>query len=146
MARLYSAFDVLLNPSYGEGFGIPIVEAQACGTPVIVSDWTSMPELVGAGWKVDGEPWYDPDEDRGEAFLLAPSVSEILDALENAYEARGDKDVRGAAREFAVGYDADLVTDKYWKPALETLSGPREVPPLPNRAARRAAKKLKAAA
>src|SRR5262249_15363938 len=35
MSRFYSAFDVLLCPSMGEGFGVPILEAQACGTPVV---------------------------------------------------------------------------------------------------------------
>jgi glycosyltransferase involved in cell wall biosynthesis len=44
MAQLYRAFDVLLSPSMGEGFGLPIVEAQACGTPVITQDCTAMTE------------------------------------------------------------------------------------------------------
>jgi len=141
MANLYNSFDVLLNPSYGEGFGIPIVEAQACGTPVIVTDWTAMPELCGAGWKIDGEPWYDPQH---EAFFKCPSVGLILDALEAAYENAAG--LRDQARDFAVQYDADLVTETYWKPALEALSRPREVPPLPNREMRRARKKAGAAA
>ena len=55
LCTAYSAMDVLLNPSSGEGFGIPIVEAQACGTPVIVTDFTAMSELCGAGWKVQGQ-------------------------------------------------------------------------------------------
>lgn len=137
MAMLHSAFDVLLNPSYGEGFGIPIVEAQACGTPVIVSEWTSMPELVGAGWTVGGEPWYCPHQD---AFWLCPSVEEILGGLEAAYEARGDEKLRAQAREFALDYDADKVTEDYWVPALDALGKPREVQPL-NRAMRRAKEK-----
>lgn len=141
MAALYSSFDVLLSPSYGEGFGIPIVESQACGTPVVVSDWTAMSELCGSGWKVGGDPWYDPQHD---AFFLAPSVPHIIQALEEAYESRGDMDVRAEARAFALQYDADYVTETYWKPVLEQLAGPREVPPLPNRAARRS--KTKAAA
>ena len=70
MASLYCAFDVLLNPSYGEGFGVPIVEAQACGTPVIVTDWTSMTELCGAGWLVGGDIW---DDVQHGAFYRAPS-------------------------------------------------------------------------
>src|ERR1041385_1983337 len=45
MANLYRSFDVLLSVSTGEGFGIPILESQAAGTPVIVGDWTAMPEL-----------------------------------------------------------------------------------------------------
>ncbi len=140
MAGLYNAFDVLLNPSYGEGFGIPIVEAQACGTPVIVTEWTSMTELCGAGWLVGGEPWYNPHQ---EAFWLAPFVRDIHVALEEAYAARGDQKLRDKAREFALAYDADRVTQEYWVPALEQLGRPREVPPL-NRAARRKKQKVSA--
>src|SRR5690606_38050651 len=58
LAAIYAAFDVLANPSYGEGFGIPIVEAQACGRPVIVTDHSAMTELCGAGWLVGGDRWY----------------------------------------------------------------------------------------
>jgi glycosyltransferase involved in cell wall biosynthesis len=144
MAGLYSAFDVLLNPSFGEGFGIPIVEAQACGTPVIVTDWTSMPELCGSGWLVQGEPWFDTREGAGNAFFKCPSILSILEALEAAYNAKGDQAYRDRARKFALDYDADLVTEKYWKPALETLSKPREIAPLGNRAHRRAKKKVAA--
>ncbi len=143
MAGLFSSFDVLLNPSYGEGFGIPIVEAQACGTPVIVNNHTSMPELCGSGWVIDGEPWYDSEQ---QAFWKAPNVDLIVDALEEAYEQRHDQARRDAARDFAVAYDADLVTDEHWKPTLEALSGTREIPPLPNRAARRAAARQKVTA
>jgi glycosyltransferase involved in cell wall biosynthesis len=60
MALLYNGFDVLASPSYGEGFGVPILEAQACGVPVIVTDWTAMTELMGAGWLVDGDPFLRP--------------------------------------------------------------------------------------
>jgi glycosyltransferase involved in cell wall biosynthesis len=129
----------------GEGFGVPIIEAQACGTPVIVTDWTSMPELVGAGWAVDGDPYYRPPS---VAFWKVPAIAEIINALEQAYEKRGDQEFRAIARNFALQYDADYVAETYWKPALEALDSPREVPPLrpigPNRAQRRAQKKAKA--
>lgn len=42
MAQLYGAFDVLLHASASEGFGLPIIEAQACGTPVVTTNWTAM--------------------------------------------------------------------------------------------------------
>ena len=127
MSRIYSAMDVLANPSYGEGFGLPIVEAQACGTPVVVSEFSSMPELCGAGWTVGGQPWYNPSSG---AMWLDPSAQEILAAFEAAYEARGDLELRARAREFALQYDADRVMEEHWKPVLAALDGPREVPPL----------------
>lgn len=44
---LYSAATVVLYPSLYEGFGLPILEAMACGTPVITSNISSMPEVGG---------------------------------------------------------------------------------------------------
>ena len=131
MNALYNSFDVLLSPSYGEGFGVPIIEAQACGVPVIVTNWTSMPELCGSGWIIEGEPYWDTNHD---AFFKSPLVGDIIEALRQAYQARGDEKFAETARQFAAGYDADHVTETYWKPALETLLRPREVQPLrPNR-------------
>jgi glycosyltransferase involved in cell wall biosynthesis len=46
MPQLYACADWLVNCTLGEGFGFPIIEAMACEVPVIVSDWSSMPELV----------------------------------------------------------------------------------------------------
>lgn len=121
MAKMYSTFDVLANPSYGEGFGIPIVEAQACGCPVIVTDFSAMTELCGAGWLVTADPWYDSQHG---AFFGRPRPTgegSILEAFRAAFKARHDKDLRAQARGFALGYDADLVTERYWKPALAAL-------------------------
>ena len=54
LATLYSAADVLAFPSLYEGFGLPILEAMACGTPVVASNTSSLPEVVGeAGLLVD---------------------------------------------------------------------------------------------
>ncbi|MDO8573890.1 MAG: glycosyltransferase family 1 protein, partial [Candidatus Daviesbacteria bacterium] len=46
---LYSNAEALLFPSLFEGFGLPILEAQACGCPVITSNISSMPEVAGKG-------------------------------------------------------------------------------------------------
>jgi glycosyltransferase involved in cell wall biosynthesis len=43
----YNSAEVFLYPSVFEGFGIPVLEAMACGTPVIISDASSLPEVAG---------------------------------------------------------------------------------------------------
>lgn len=47
LALFYNAADVFAFPSLYEGFGLPAVEAMACGTPVVCSNTTSLPEVVG---------------------------------------------------------------------------------------------------
>jgi glycosyltransferase involved in cell wall biosynthesis len=44
---LYNSAEVLVYPAFAEGFGLPVLEAMACGTPVITSNTTSLPEVVG---------------------------------------------------------------------------------------------------
>lgn len=44
----YNSADVFLYPSLFEGFGLPVLEAMACGTPVLVSDVSSLPEVAGS--------------------------------------------------------------------------------------------------
>jgi glycosyltransferase involved in cell wall biosynthesis len=117
MRNVYSASDVLLSPSFGEGFGLPILEAQACGTPVIVNDCTSMPELCFAGWKTTGQRIYSGQN----SWQFAPNIDSILDCLEQAYDKRGDEKLRRDARIGAEAYDADLVTTQYWKPVLDEI-------------------------
>ena len=118
LANVYSAADVLLSPSMGEGFGLPIVEAQACGCPVITGNWTSMPELTFAGWTVEGDPFYTPQG----SWQYVPYVKGILEAISIAYEARGDKEVRKLARKEALAYDVDAVLKEHWAPLLAELA------------------------
>lgn len=47
LPAVYALADVLVLPSLYEGFGLPALEAMACGTPVVVSDNSSLPEVVG---------------------------------------------------------------------------------------------------
>ncbi|MFO1064485.1 MAG: glycosyltransferase family 1 protein [Pirellulales bacterium] len=54
LAELYRGAKCLVMPSLYEGFGLPIVEAMACGCPVVCSDRTSLPEVAGdAGFTFD---------------------------------------------------------------------------------------------
>lgn len=52
LAALYNCFDILMNASDAEGFGIPIVEAQSCGVPVLTHNFSAMPELTKYGYAV----------------------------------------------------------------------------------------------
>lgn len=120
MTAAYSAMDVHMLVSMGEGFGIPILEAQACGCPVLVGDWTSMSELCFSGWKVDkkdSQPWWTPLA----SYQFSPNPAAIVDKLNEAYNMRGNQDYRDRARAGAMAYDADKVTEKYWLPVLESI-------------------------
>lgn len=56
MPVIYSLAQFVIYPSLFEGFGLPVVEAFRCGTPVLVSDLTSLPEVAGeAALVVDGQ-------------------------------------------------------------------------------------------
>jgi glycosyltransferase involved in cell wall biosynthesis len=126
LAAIYTASDVLLATAYGEGFGLPVIEAQACGTPVIVSDWTAQPELVGAGWIVPVQPLWDAPH---SAWYGMPLISGIVAALEAAYASRGDSTIAARAIAKASEYDADRVFAEHWQPVLaemERLIGPKE--------------------
>lgn len=133
MPAIYRMGDAVLSPSRGEGFGVPVIEAQACGVPVIVSNWTAQPELVGAGWTVGGQPeWNEPMG----SWFLCPNIGQIVEALEDSYQAKGSAENKAKAREFALGYDTDKVFDEHWRPILANLEE-RLTPPL-NREQRRA--------
>ncbi len=119
MADLYSSFDVLMNPAMGEGFGLPVLEAQACGVPAIVTDFTAMSEVCGAGWKVG----YDRVRTPARSWQAWPKVDELVAALEACYAlpAADREELSGRARAHAGAYDVDLVFDTHWRPALETI-------------------------
>lgn len=117
MAAFYSAFDVLLSTSYGEGFGIPTIEAQACGTRVITSNFAASKDLASEdSWKVDGQPFWDEAQ---SSFFQIPSVNKTTAALEEAYNA--ERGTSKTAREFALQFDVEKVWSESWMPFLKDL-------------------------
>jgi glycosyltransferase involved in cell wall biosynthesis len=120
MAGMYAGLDVLFNASMGEGFGLTVLEAAACGVPAIVTDFTAMSEVCGAGWKV-GYDRYWTDQSSWQA---RPHLEELVESLEEAYSLpSADRAAMSAqAREHALAYDADRVMSEYWEPALLELA------------------------
>jgi len=68
--ELFANARMLVLPSYEEGFGLPVLEAMACGVPVVVSSRGSLPEVAGGA----AEP-IDPDD----AEAMATKMRELLD-------------------------------------------------------------------
>lgn len=85
LPALYSGAICFVYPSYFEGFGLPPLEAMQCGTPVIVGDRTSLPEVVGAaGLLVDP---FDID-------ALAAAIEKVI----NDSDLRVELSVKGLER------------------------------------------------
>lgn len=117
MAALYTATDVLMAATYGEGGGLTVVEAGACETPCIVNDFTAQPEMVSEdSYLTAGQPWWDAPQ---SAWWNIPNVQSIVAALEDAY-AKGRYRSK-KQREHAQQYDADHVWDTLWRPYMETI-------------------------
>lgn len=57
VANLYRSAEMLVQPSFEEGFGLPVVESMACGTPVICSTAGALPEIAG-----DAAAFFDPHQ------------------------------------------------------------------------------------
>ena len=119
MAAIYTASDVVWMATYGEGFGVPTIEAQACGTRVIASDWAATADLVAEdSFKVVGQPFWDAPQ---SSFFQIPVLASLVEALEKAYKA--DRDHSTLAREFALQFDVEKVWEDHWLPFFrKTLS------------------------
>ena len=79
LPALYSAAELFAFPSLYEGFGLPILEAQACGTPVLTADNSCLPEAGGAG----------------ALYVQAEDVTSIADGLHQLVQ---DKALRQSLR------------------------------------------------
>jgi len=130
LANVYRASDVLLSPSYGEGLGLPILEAAACGVPSIVGDWSAMPEVAFGGYRIPrpgtvvkgyGFVAQEYELPHGGNFCVPP-IGSIVEALETAYRTAHAAARRDAAIAGAAAYAADTVAERYWRPVLAAIA------------------------
>jgi glycosyltransferase involved in cell wall biosynthesis/SAM-dependent methyltransferase len=135
LVGLYNAFDVFAFPTQGEGFGMPIVEAQACGCPIITTDTTSGGELFKSGWLI---PIDDDDYEFSthKSWFAKVRLNKIYEYMEKSYnDVKADTDniLRKNARNNILEYDIDTVFNKYWVPMLNFLEEAKKTPvKLPN--------------
>jgi glycosyltransferase involved in cell wall biosynthesis len=78
LAELYSNAALLVLPSFIEGFGLPVLEAMACGCPVACSNAASLPEVGG-----DAALYFDPQDPAGmavamERILAEPGLKQVM--------------------------------------------------------------------
>jgi glycosyltransferase involved in cell wall biosynthesis len=102
LLTLYRAATAMVYPSRYEGFGLPVLEAMACGTPVIASRAASIPEVLG-----DAGVLLDPDDEPGWADAIAKVVNDAW--------LRGHMRRAGLtrAREFTWARTASITLDVY---------------------------------
>lgn len=127
LAMMYNAADVFLGAAMAEGFGIPIIEAQASGAPVVVTDFSSMPELVRWGYKVAPRDMVWSPLNAWQAW---PDVDGITEALEELYAQWHDQGNRWELRQrlwasdqIHAEYSWDTIVKDQWGPLMTKLAG-----------------------
>ena len=104
LVELYNAADILLAPSLYEGFGLTIIEAMACGTPVITANVSSLPEVAG-----DAAVLVDPLNVKAmaEAIVRLFNNSTVRDRLVEKGLARAEQFTwNQTAKTIAINYEA----------------------------------------
>ena len=124
IAELINSFDVYLNPSMTEGFGMGMIESQACGVPPIGNRCHSMPELVK-----EGKTGFICETDKGfwrnlNGYVYPPNVDSLYQKMEEAYKAvkKSRKKIATAARKNVLdNYNIDTLVESQWMPFLSEL-------------------------
>jgi glycosyltransferase involved in cell wall biosynthesis len=122
LRALYSAADVLLAPSLGEGFGVPVLEAQACGCPVIVGDWAATADLCWGGVKIPRQH-ATPFLSTQQSYQMIPHPAAIAEALRvvASWSPEQWREHSDMATNEAMHYEVRRVTTEHWVPLLATV-------------------------
>lgn len=119
MVKMMNACDVHLLATGGEGFGRTLIESQACGVGCVGTNYTAIPENIGAGYLVSPKDYFTVGT-LGARYAI-PSEDDIAEQLTKMYNTDREKMGR-RARMFAEKYDTATVLEKYWKPFIQNAS------------------------
>lgn len=135
LALVYNAADVLMSNSMSEGFGIPIIEAQACGAPVVVTDFSAMPELVRWGYKIAPADMLWTPMNSWQAWPDVNGITEALEELHAQWHDNGDawplaQRLQTSAK-IHDEFSWDTIVREQWAPFVSQLA--EVAPPLDSR-------------
>lgn len=96
LVSLMQSLDVLIQPSMNEGFGVPLVEAMACGTPVIATDHSAMSEIArgGRGLLLRSQLVFSA----AGSWVAVPGGQDLLSKLQYIYNEQEQRPARYLAR------------------------------------------------
>ena len=131
-APFYQAADVFVYPSFNETFGLPILEAMACGCPVVTSDTSAMPETAG-GAAVLSDPKDPGSIGRAIVEAVGPGRDRLRDAgLRRAASSRGARLQRPpstcTARSTSVGGICGNEDTRHWRRRIHRVAYLRPAP------------------
>lgn len=134
MADLYRSADWSILTSLGEGFGLPLIESLACGTPCVYSNFSALPEVVGPGGlpvdAVESIPF-----ELSSSFQFIPSTKQITERMTEVYKdwKNGSKlrdELGEKGRQYVLqNYDYSVVMPK-WLNLAKAMAGEKRKGPI----------------
>jgi glycosyltransferase involved in cell wall biosynthesis len=119
LIALYNLCTAFIFPSLREGFGLPVLEAMACGAPIIASNVSSIPEVVGLA-----EALFDPESEADISGLLARTLTDDV--------------FRARLRNHGLAMSRSFSWDRTARCALNAIERghPKRIPAIPDRRSR----------
>jgi len=122
--EVYNTADVLLHPSQTEGFGLCICEAQSAGTPVVIQDCQSMPELIIEGRTGEKAKTAYKRYTNDLSFVNVADPNSVYSAMERQYKRlkeNSEQVAKDCRDNIVTNYNIDNIVQTRWIPYLTQL-------------------------